>query len=65
VKIQQNRNSILPFRQSDNEHVSTAWERIKLMLLTCPSHGVDEWTVVHSFYNGLNYMSRSFLDFAA
>ena len=35
------------------------------MLRTCPSHGVNEWTVLHSFYNGLNYMSRSMLDFAA
>jgi hypothetical protein len=29
---------------------------------TCPSHGVNEWMVLHSFYNGLNYMSRSMLD---
>ena len=34
------------------------------MLRTCPSHGVNEWTVLHSFYNGLNYMSRSMLDSA-
>ena len=35
------------------------------MIRTCPSHGVNEWTVLHSFYNGLNYMSRSMLDSAA
>jgi hypothetical protein len=35
------------------------------MLRTCPSYGVNEWTVLHSFYNGLNYMSRSMLDSAA
>ena len=35
------------------------------MLRTCPSHGVNEWNVLHSFYNGLNYMSRSMLDSAA
>jgi hypothetical protein len=29
------------------------------MLRTCPSHGMEEWTVLHYFYNGLNYMSRS------
>jgi hypothetical protein len=42
-----------------------AWERIKNMLRTCPSHGVNEWTILHSFYNGLNYMSRNILDSAA
>ena len=47
VKILQNRNSILSFKQSDNEHVATAWERIKTMLRTCPSHGVNEWTILH------------------
>ena len=65
VKILQNRNSILSFKQNDNEHVATAWERIKTMLRTCPSHGVTERIVLHSFYNGLTIMSRSMLDSAA
>jgi hypothetical protein len=25
---------------------------------------VDEWTILHSFYNGLSYMYKSVLDFA-
>jgi hypothetical protein len=61
----QNRNSILYFRQNENEHVAMALERIKHMLITRPSHGVNEWTILHSFYNGLNYMSRNILDSAA
>jgi hypothetical protein len=65
IKILQNRNSILSFKQNDNEHVATTWERLKIMLRACPSHGVNEWTVLHSFYNGLNYMSRSMLDSTA
>jgi hypothetical protein len=65
VKILKNRNSILSFKQNGNEHVATAWERLKIMLRSCPSHGVNEWTILHSFYNGLNYMSRSMLDSAA
>jgi hypothetical protein len=64
VKILQNINSILSFKQNDNEHVATAWERIKIILRTCPSHGVNELIVLHSFYNGLNYMSRCMLDSA-
>jgi hypothetical protein len=65
VIILQNRNNILSFRQNENEHVVMAWERIKHMLRTCPSHGVNEWTILHSFYNSLNYMSRNILDSAA
>jgi hypothetical protein len=65
VKILQKRNSILSFKQNENEHVATAWERLKIMLHTCPSHGVNEWMVLHSFYNGVYYMSRSMLDSAS
>ena len=65
VKILQNRNNILSFRQNENEHVDMAWDRIKLMIRTCLSHGVNEWTILHSFYNGQNYMSRNILDSAA
>jgi hypothetical protein len=65
VKILQNIISILSFKKNDNDHVPTAWERLKIVLRTCPSHGVNEWMVLHSFYNGLNYMSRSMLDSAA
>jgi hypothetical protein len=54
VKILQNRNNILSFRQNENEHVAMVWERIKHMLRTSPSHGINEWTILHSFYNGLN-----------
>jgi hypothetical protein len=61
-KILQNRNNIISFKKNDNEHVATAWERLKIILRTCPSHGVNEWMVLHSFYNGLNYMSRSMLE---
>jgi hypothetical protein len=60
-----NRNSILSFKQIDNEHLATTWERLKIMPRTCPSHGVNEWTILHSFDNVLNYMSRGMLDSAA
>ena len=50
--IIQLRSNIMNFRQNDNEHVAMAWDRIKLMLRTCPSHGVNEWTILRSFYNG-------------
>jgi hypothetical protein len=53
IKILQNRNIILSFKQNDNKHVGTAWERLQIMLRTCLSHRVNEWTILHSFYNGL------------
>ena len=34
VKILQNRNNILSFRQNKNEHIAMTWDRIKLMLRT-------------------------------
>jgi hypothetical protein len=37
VEILQNRNNILYFKQNNNEHVATAWERLKIMLRTWPS----------------------------
>jgi hypothetical protein len=61
----QNRNIILYFKQNDNEDVATAWERLKIMLRTCPSHGVNEWAILHSLYNGLNLLSISMQDSAA
>jgi hypothetical protein len=61
----QNRKIILYFKQNDNEDVATAWERLQIMLRTSLSHGVNEWTILHSFYNDLNFMSMSMLDSAA
>jgi hypothetical protein len=34
VQILQNINNMLSFKQNDNEHVATAWERLKIMLRT-------------------------------
>ena len=31
----------------------------------CPHHGMDEWLVLQSFYNGLTTTSRAHLDAAA
>ena len=34
-------------------------------ILACPHHGMDEWLVLQSFYNGLTITSRAHLDAAA
>ena len=28
------------------------------MLQICPHHGLEEWMIIHTFYNGLLYNTR-------
>ena len=35
------------------ESIPEAWERLQEYILVCPHHGMDEWIVLQSFYNGL------------
>jgi hypothetical protein len=30
--------------------------------MSCPSHGIKDWLIIHLFYNTLNPMSKSMLD---
>ena len=53
------------FKQLDQEHVAQSWERMKLMLKNCPTHGLSLWMVVQKFYAGLIFVSRNFLHSAA
>ena len=34
-------------------------------MLACPLHGLDEWLILQSFYNGLTMTSRANIDVAA
>ena len=65
AKIISLRNQIMNFKQLDQEHVAQSWERMKLMLKNCPTHGLSLWMVVQNFYAGLNFVSRNLLDSAA
>jgi len=47
------------------ESIPEAWERLQEYILTCPHHGMNEWLVLQSFYNGLMTTSRAHLDAAA
>ena len=53
------------FKQHDHEHVAQAWERMKLMIRNCPTHGLNSWMIIQNFYAGLNFVSRNLLDSAA
>ena len=58
------RNDIMNFKQLDHEHVVQAWERMKLMIRNCPTHGLNLWMIIQIFYAGLNFASRNLLDLA-
>ena len=59
------RAQINGFRQKDTESLFEAWERYKDMIRLCPHHGLEEWLVIHTFYNGLLYNTRLTIDAAA
>ncbi|CAJ2644607.1 uncharacterized protein LOC123896171 [Trifolium pratense] len=59
------RAQINGFKQKDNESLFEAWERYKDMIRLCPYHGLENWLIVHTFYNGLLYNTRMTIDAAA
>ena len=65
AKTMQLRSNITGFRQEDREPLALAWERMKESVRNCPNHGMEEWLILHLFYNALNPMSKSMLDTAA
>ena len=46
AKIPSLRNDIMTFKQLDHEHVAKAWERMKLMIHNCPTHGLNLWMII-------------------
>ena len=65
AKIISLRNDIMNFKQLDHEHVAQSWERMKLMIRNCPTHGLNLWMIIQKIYAGLNFASRNLLDSAA
>ena len=47
------------------EFIQKALERLQEYILACPHHGMDEWLVLQSCYNGLIMTSRANIDAAA
>ena len=56
---------ISSFQQTGMESIPEAWERLQEYILAYPLHGMDEWLVLQSFYNGLTTTSRANIDAAA
>ncbi|XP_074579553.1 uncharacterized protein LOC141836046 [Curcuma longa] len=59
------RNLISSFTQMDGETLYEAWDRFQGMLRKCPHHGLERWLIIHTFYNGINYQTKVYLDSAA
>ncbi|CAJ2637435.1 unnamed protein product [Trifolium pratense] len=59
------RAQINGFKQKDNESLFEAWERYKDMIRLCSYHGLENWLIIHTFYNGLLYNTRMTIDAAA
>ena len=64
-KIVHLRKQIIQFTQKDGESLYNAWERFKEMLRLCPHHGLENWLIIHTFYNGLLYPTKIYVDAAA
>ena len=56
---------ISSFQQTGMESIPEAWERLQEHILACPHHGMNEWLVPQTFYNGLPPSSRDHIDAAA
>jgi hypothetical protein len=56
---------ISSFQQTRMESILEAWESLQEYILACPHHGMDEWLVLQSFYNGLSTTSRAHINAAA
>src|SRR6185312_4179810 len=56
---------ISSFHQTGMKSIPEAWERLQEYILACPHHGMDEWLVLQSLYNGLTTTSQANIDAAA
>lgn len=59
------RSDILSFRQKGEENLYQAWNRFKLMLMSCPYHHQANEVLVHTFIKGLESNTKILLDSAA
>ncbi|GKC97822.1 homeodomain-like protein [Tanacetum coccineum] len=50
------------FRQEEGESLYHAWERYNDLLFKCPSHDLNDYQKVNTFYNGLGFHTRRSLD---
>ncbi|XP_021750418.1 uncharacterized protein LOC110716092 [Chenopodium quinoa] len=52
-------------KQYDDESLYDAWRRFKRLQRQCPHHGIPEWMLIQTFYNGLTHEFRIYIDAAS
>lgn len=48
--------------QSDKESLLEAWDHFKGLLQQCPHHGLEQWLIIHTFYNEISFSTKVSLD---
>jgi hypothetical protein len=56
------RGRIANFQQTQMEPILEAWERLQEYIQAYPHHGMENWLMLHNFYNGLTPISKGHLD---
>ncbi|XP_021724700.1 uncharacterized protein LOC110692015 [Chenopodium quinoa] len=59
------RNELQTFKQSDDESLYEAWRRFKRLQRQCPHHGIPDWILMQTFYNGMTHEFRIYIDAAS
>ncbi|KAL2895232.1 Serine/threonine-protein kinase MRCK gamma [Bienertia sinuspersici] len=59
------RNELATFQQPDDESLYEAWRRFLRLQRQCPHHGIPEWMLIQTFYNGLTHQFRIYIDAAS
>uniref|UniRef100_A0A803MK16 Retrotransposon gag domain-containing protein n=1 Tax=Chenopodium quinoa TaxID=63459 RepID=A0A803MK16_CHEQI len=59
------RNDLQTFKQSDDESLYEAWRRFKRLQRQCPHHGIPDWILMQTFYNGMTHEFRIYIDAAS
>ncbi|XP_027156543.1 uncharacterized protein LOC113757463 [Coffea eugenioides] len=52
-------------KAKEGETLYEVWERYRELQRRCPHHGLPDWLVVQTFYNGLTYLTKTHVDAAA
>ena len=53
------------FRQRSDEPLNEAWERFRELQYSCPHHGIPDWLLIQTFYDGLTESTRTSVDAVA
>ncbi|KAL2938379.1 Protein HEG-like protein 1 [Bienertia sinuspersici] len=64
-KMAQLRNQLATFQQEEDESLYDAWRRFYRLQRQCPHHGIPEWMLIQTFYNGLTHHNRLYIDAAS